>query len=449
VSVRLGDLALEEILVARGLVRPERIAAANADRAGSAWLADRLVAAGEVSEEQIAQAIAEELSYPLVTPAPDSLDADLVKRVPAAVLRAHRALPLLDAGEAVDVAFADPLDTRALTAVSEAIHRRVRPAVATSSRILRCLRGILGDPPASAVPTQPAEDEAEETLRLHGLLLEAVEARATELHVVPDASGGRVRMRRGGALADVSRHDAKTQAGLVARVRSLAATPQTSGPCRATLSTRLLGKDLHLSISIAPTDVGDAAVLAIDVAGASSPLAGDAERERLGAFLASGDGLVVVNAARTATAAALLRGLRGGASVEGEQWVWCGEGPPDDVGPALHVRAEAFPGGFAEAVAAARSLAPDVLVLSPKAGTPPPPEAVLGARDGRRVVWVASFGSEGETRAALAHLGVAPASLDAVLRLVVTLREPAPGAAPARAANGAHGNGSTSRSRTS
>ena len=66
-----------------------------------------------------------------------------------------------------------------------------------------------------------------------------------------------------------------------------------------------------------------------------------------------------------------------------------------------------------------------MLVLAPTPGAVPPAGAVLGAREGRRVVWLASWGSEAETRAALEKTGLSKASLDALLRFVVVLREEA------------------------
>ena len=62
----VGALALEEILISRGLVTRADLDGLSRDATGRRSLADRLVGAGLLSEEQIGFAVSEELGYPLV-----------------------------------------------------------------------------------------------------------------------------------------------------------------------------------------------------------------------------------------------------------------------------------------------------------------------------------------------------------------------------------------------
>jgi hypothetical protein len=435
-STRIGNLALEEVLVSKGLVRAADLARVAEEAGGSTWLADRLVAAGLVTEEQIARAISDEMGFPFVTAGVDQIDPALVRRVPAALLRAHRALPLITEGDTVDVAFADPMSSRAVALVAGALNRRVRPAVATSTAILACLREALGEEgPGEAAAYADGGFEASGAIRLYALLLSCVEEGVTELVLAPGPAGGVVRSRRGGALVDRERIDAGLHRALTSRLKALVGEGTGGGGHRGTLPACVAGRDVHLSLAVVPTESGDAACVTIEY---------DAERPggralgaeglgRLAAFLAGGQGVLVLNALRPETACALLREARGGAGRRAEQWVWCGEGPSFDVGPALRVRAQAFAGGFPEAVTAARALHPDVLVLLPRPGALPPVEAMLGAREGRRLVLLGAWGDAAETVAALAGVGLPRGSLEKVLRLVVTLHQPTGGLGALRA----------------
>ena len=81
-----------------------------------------------------------------------------------------------------------------------------------------------------------------------------------------------------------------------------------------------------------------------------------------------------------------------------------------------------------EACAVARAALPDVLVIAPGAATTLPRDAVLLARDGHRVVWVAAWRDAAETLSALRRLDLPSGCAEASLRLVVTLREARPAA---------------------
>ena len=426
----LGSLALEEILLARGLVTRRDLDGLTLDGTGRRSFADRVVAAGLVAEEQICFAISEELGYPLVTLTTSEVDADLVRRVPAELLRRHRALPLLDHGDVMDVAFADPTDSRAIAVLSKALARRVRPAVATSTTILAAIRHVLGAEAerVGAPDTDGDGFEASGAMRLYARLLACVEEGATELHVVPVVGGGSVRVRRADDLVEVERLSRGDTEALLARLRTLSGAP-AAGPAghrRAAIATAVLHRDLLLSISFVPTVDGEAVFVGLDPAGGfgrGSP-AGIASEDatRLAAAFASADALVVVNDAREERARALVATLLAGLPSDGGHVVVVAEaaGLPER---ALRLAPSAFPGGLAEASTSGREARPDVLVVIPGPAALPPRETVLLAGDGRRVVVVGAWRDAAETVLALRRLDLPAGSSDASLSLVATVRD--------------------------
>jgi MSHA biogenesis protein MshE len=437
VAGALGHLALEELLLGRGLVTRDDLDALPDDPDGRLPLADRLVAAGCLTEEQIAFAISEELGYPLVTLSASSLDRDLVRRVPPADLRRFRAVPLLDhpdeQGGGMDVAFSDPTDSRAIEALSKALDRRIRPAVATTAAIHAAHRAVLGAPEAGEGRAREEEAwDASGALRLYGHLLSAVEENATEMHFVPDVAGGTVRRRVGGQLVDAERCGPGELIPLLARLKGLASVPPRDAPRprRMALATNVAGKDVRLTIAFVPTAAGEAASVVIHpVAQLAEGAATHSPTEVGGAvldaadFLRRGSGLFAVNDAKGERALAFVARALAAACVGNDQVVAVSSDEPFSAPGCLVLSAAQFAGGFAEAAAAALWLAPDVLVLIPPTGNLPPAEAILRARDGRRVVVVGPWRDAAETLVALRRVPLPEGCVESALRAVFTFAD--------------------------
>jgi hypothetical protein len=348
-------------------------------------------------------------------------------RVPADVLRRHRALPVLTREDGVDVAFADPTDSRAVAAVSKAIPGRLLPAVATSSSIRAALRQVYG-PESEHAPEDDDVHEASGALRLHAHLLGATAAGADALQVRPIPGGAVLRRRVRGRWEEVERVSPGARAALLARLASLVGLPATDllsreaardpNPTarRAALVTRLSGRDLRLSATFVPTADGECATLAIHDARPLAPESSEGlparDALRLAAWAESGDGLLAVNDAdedrpsrSSCGVAPRAVGLRRGGAAAGRQV----EG----------AQVAAAPGATLDARPSCGGVIP-VLVLVPGPGAPPPRAAFLGARDGRRVVLVGAWRDGNETRAAWAALGLPAETVLGATRYVVT-----------------------------
>jgi hypothetical protein len=423
----LSRLALEEILVSRGLVSRSDLDALPVDASGRPWLADRVVAAGLLTEEQIAFAVSEDLGYPMVTPSADSVDADLVRRVPAEVLRRHRALPVLSREDGIDVAFADPTDSRAVAAVSKALPGRLLPAVATSSSIRAALRQVYGTEAEHAAEDDDVH-EASGAVRLHAFLVGGETAGADALQVRPLPSGAVLRRRVRGRWEDVERVSSGARAALLARLASLVGLPAAErlpgdaepAARRAALVTRLAGRDLRLSASFVPTADGECATVAIHDARPLDPRESDvlaaADAARLAAWAKRGDGVLAVNDADEDAALSFVARLLAHRGPGDAVAVAARAGTPRLEG-ALHVAAA--PGVALDAATeAAAACLPDVLVLVPGPGAPPPAAAFLAG--GRRVVLVGAWRDAEEARAGWRGAGLPAETIARAVRFVVT-----------------------------
>jgi len=119
-----------------------------------------------VSEEALADAIAHELGTN-IWDLDQSIDADAIALLPEDVARAVIALPVSLDSAVLQVAFANPLDPRAVQAVVDATQRPVRPLVAHLTPLRRAIDREYGGAliPESSLRKRP-EFTAESTQRL-------------------------------------------------------------------------------------------------------------------------------------------------------------------------------------------------------------------------------------------------------------------------------------------
>src|SRR5207245_205 len=120
-------------------------------------------------------------------------------------LRRARVLPLSDRPEALILAMADPQDGYALDAIRLLVGKPVQPVVAVPAELERAMARLYGAaaPAATLAPggvdlgdVERLRDQASEApvvKYVHGLIAQAIEARASDIHVEPFE--GRLRLR--------------------------------------------------------------------------------------------------------------------------------------------------------------------------------------------------------------------------------------------------------------
>jgi len=155
---RLGD-----VLVAAGLVTPSQIEEAVArQKALGCRLGEALVRDGVLTQDQVNWALARHLRLPYIEVSPGILDAGLARRLRPALLYQHGVIPLLQLGDVVTLAMADPTDTEAAREVADTLGCHVQRTVARGESIRRALDAILKPqeraplPPPVRPPKPPA-----------------------------------------------------------------------------------------------------------------------------------------------------------------------------------------------------------------------------------------------------------------------------------------------------
>ena len=144
-SRRIGEFLVEHRVLTRDTL--EELLAREA-REGTG-LIDLLARHGMVSERDLTAAIAFDFGVPFVDLTEQPVAREVWGLVPEDLARRHRAVAVSRTDASVLVAFGDPADAEAISAVSERLASRVDPAAAAATDLDRAISQMYGGDPAA------------------------------------------------------------------------------------------------------------------------------------------------------------------------------------------------------------------------------------------------------------------------------------------------------------
>ncbi len=208
----------------------------------------------------------------------------LARRLSPKYLEQHSILPLEIRDGTLIVAAGAPLDPTTLDELSWTFESRVQVVEAPSAEIHAAIMSAAGDGLASQaadlrgadVEVVAEEEEAFDDVRaladqapviklVNVMILEALKARASDLHLESTAEGLRVRHRIDGVLHDVSRPPRAYQAAAISRIKIMANLniAERRLPQDGRIRLRLSEREVDLRVSTVPSMHGESVVLRI------------------------------------------------------------------------------------------------------------------------------------------------------------------------------------------
>ena len=282
-----------EALRVRGVSPTVLSAAVNASDESGRALRDVLVDDGIVTEVELAEALA--LAYGIKSVDLDNypIDAAATAKIPFAIARRHRLMGISLDDEEIVVAVADPGDVIALDDVRAATGLTVRPVVVARDELMKAIERFqrsetdLDDVAASLVAenaamfanTLDAVEEAPIVRFVNGLIEQAIDNRASDLHIEPRDDDLRVRFRIDGVLHEVDTVPRAVQSALISRLKIMSGVDITERrvPQNGRITVELNGRKVDLRTATLPTVWGEKIVLRVlDTGGI------DLELKRLG-----------------------------------------------------------------------------------------------------------------------------------------------------------------------
>lgn len=160
-------------------------------------LGEVLVANNFLSQKQLMEVLSIQLGYPLVAPEFLSIDSSLFTRVPGRWYDNHQMIPIRKEGDHILVAFADPLDKDEINAARQAFNEDILPAIAAPDAIRSAVeqaRQGFNSSHSAAVREDSVVGQVDT------IILAAVDAEASDIHIEPMKDRLRIRFRQDGIL---------------------------------------------------------------------------------------------------------------------------------------------------------------------------------------------------------------------------------------------------------
>ncbi len=290
------DGRLAAFLVDQRLISNEQLEKAlEILKTSGGYLSEVLVKKGLIAEDDVAFALSQEFSIPLLSSQNGSLrpsyDQGLEKLIPKQFAMRNIILPLSrDAGVFTCVMF-NPLDVMLIDELKKITGCEVSAIVATKSDILRAIEGVydttslskkyhhqpqainrldLRSPEAQeesiGIEGMLARAKAAPTVKLVDLMLwQAIDKRASDIHIEPFEDHVSLRYRVDGKLYEMAPPPKHLHLPIVSRIKILSSLDISEKrlPQDGTFMVKLEDRTIDLRISIIPTIYGEKVVMRI------------------------------------------------------------------------------------------------------------------------------------------------------------------------------------------
>jgi type IV pilus assembly protein PilB len=279
---RLGD-----ILVRRGYITAGQLEATLAAQGSERGMLGRiLVRRGLITMDQLGDALAEQFGVPFVDLVPQAVNPQVVRLLPERLARQRACVPIGVAGSTMQLAMVAPDDIEAISEAELITGYHVDPVVALESPVQAALdRGFderivarqtivdmkMADLEEAEIPVdeevvneQTEEQEQAPVVRLvRAILMGAINANTSDIHLEPHVPEMRVRYRVDGELQSVMTIPNHIEEAVVARIKVMADmdTTESRRPQDGRLSVQEGGTKVNFRVSTIPTVGGEKVVM--------------------------------------------------------------------------------------------------------------------------------------------------------------------------------------------
>ncbi len=277
-----------EILKRRGLLSDEQLAQSRSSDATS--VVQAAITLGYVDEREALKALAEEVGLEYVDLRERDIDLSALEGFPQKLIYRQSLFPIGYEDDSIVVATSDPLDLYPLDEASAATGKNIIPVVAERAEIARLMNRHLGvgSETVEDLMAAKADDEGVELLEkietdgselsemaqeasvvrlVNEILLEAIQSRASDVHIESQSGGLVIRYRIDGILhpqptpPEINRF----QAAIVSRLKIMARLniAEKRLPQDGRIKLRVHGREVDIRMSVIPMIHGEGIVMRI------------------------------------------------------------------------------------------------------------------------------------------------------------------------------------------
>jgi general secretion pathway protein E/type IV pilus assembly protein PilB len=276
-------MSIGEILLEKGIITPEQLSEAVAMRkADGVRLDAALLSLGHVGQHELLEVMSEQLDLPLIDLDSTDIDVETLRSLPARLVYRKKLVPLARHNGRMTVATCDPYDLYAMDELRLLTGLEVEPVLAPAEDIDKVIKthyGVGGDTVDEMMSddleviddNEQSEDllemaqEASVIKLVNEIFLEAINERASDIHIESYESGMAIRYRIDGVLQQPSLPPQinRFRQAIISRIKIMAHLniAEKRLPQDGRIDMRVGGQQVDVRVSVIPMIYGEGIVM--------------------------------------------------------------------------------------------------------------------------------------------------------------------------------------------
>lgn len=277
-KLRLGDLLLESKLISEEQLQQ----ALSKQKSSGQKLGRVLIDDGYITEEAMLNALSQQLKIPYIDLGHYKFKPDIVKLIPEIQARRFRAIALSQDEQGILVGMSDPTNIFAFDELARILKSPVRLAVVREDELLKTIDTVYrkteqisgfaeelneelseGDIDLGALLENADVADAPVVKLLMSLFEDAIQIKASDIHIEPDESVLRIRQRVDGVLQEHTMDETRIASALVLRLKLMAGLDISEKrlPQDGRFSLRVKDHNIDVRLSTMPVQYGESVVM--------------------------------------------------------------------------------------------------------------------------------------------------------------------------------------------
>jgi MSHA biogenesis protein MshE len=276
--IRIGDLLVEKKMISESQLQH----ALQEQKLTGRKLGATLVELGYVEENALLNLLSAQLDIPFVELKQFRFDRQLVQKLPETSARRYRVMLLREDDDGLLLGMADPTDIFCLDELQRILQKNIKPAVVRESELLDILD--IAYTRASEIATLAGEldeelqesaldladfaadatdSEAPVVKLLQKIFEEAINAKASDIHIEPDEKVLRIRNRIDGVLLEQVMNEKRIASALVVRLKLMSGMDISEKrlPQDGRFNLKVKHHNIDVRISTMPVQFGESVVM--------------------------------------------------------------------------------------------------------------------------------------------------------------------------------------------
>jgi MSHA biogenesis protein MshE len=277
-KVRVGDLLVEKDLITEAQLLD---ALAEQNRTGKK-IGRVLTDLKFVSEDKLLSCLSDYFNYPYVDLNRYKIQADIVRILPETYARRYRCIVLAEQPDGVLIGLSDPTDLVVIDDLQRQLKRPVLPAFISEDNLLTTLdriyrrqneiasiagelEGELSESDFDITELASGSDSSEAPVvrLLQSIFEDAIQVKASDIHIEPEESQLRIRMRIDGDLQEQVMKEHRIASALVSRLKIMSGLDISEKriPQDGRFNIRVKNKSIDVRLSTMPVQFGESVVM--------------------------------------------------------------------------------------------------------------------------------------------------------------------------------------------